>query len=417
MTAKTHIIGIGTDGLTGLSPHSREQLQAADVIMGADEVLQLVSNIKTEKLPIPSQMSESVKLLTERVERGQKVVLLATGDPLFYGVARYLCDRLGKENFEVHPHVSSMQMAFARVKESWEEAYLVSLASHSLESVMDRIRTAETIGIFPTEQDDPPRIARQLLAHGIDYYQIFVCENLGAPDERVTQGELREIASMEFSPLNVVILKRLPDRPDRPAYSAGLLRFGNPDRIFEQSRPVSGLITQTEVRSLALSEMQLHPGDVVWDVGAGTGSVAIESARLVEPGQVYAIEQDVVDHQLISSNAESFGVRNLRPILGTAPSVFDSLTIPDAIFVGGLSKEVGRLLSAAYEKLRPGGRLVVHLATLESLSAAHETLKEVSSNPVKVLMINLARGMEQLNTLRFEAVNPTFLLSLVKSSS
>ena len=144
------------------------------------------------------------------------MVVVASGDPLFYGVARYLCDRLGKERFEVLPHVSSMQLAFARIKESWEEAYLTNLATHSLESVLDRIRTAETVGMFTSEEDDPPRIARELLARGLDYFRAFVCENLGGPDERVTQGELAEIQEMEFDPLNVMILKRKPGRPDLP---------------------------------------------------------------------------------------------------------------------------------------------------------------------------------------------------------
>src|SRR5438876_1362971 len=165
------------------------------------------------------------------------MVVVASGDPLFYGVARYLCDRLGKDHFEVLPHVSSMQLAFARIKESWEEAYLTNLATHSLESVLDRIRTAETVGLFTSEDEDPPSIALQLLERGLDYFRAFVCENLGAPDERVTQGDLAEIAEMEFAPLNVMILKRKPGRPDQPRTPAGFRRFGNPDDVFTQSRP------------------------------------------------------------------------------------------------------------------------------------------------------------------------------------
>src|SRR5262245_14578762 len=110
---------------------------------------------------------------------------------------------------------SAIQLAFARIKESWEEAYLTNLATHPLDSVLDRIRTAETVGLFTSEQHDPPRIARELLARGIDYFRAYVCENLSGPNERVTQGELAEIAEMDFDPLNVMILKRKPDRPDQ----------------------------------------------------------------------------------------------------------------------------------------------------------------------------------------------------------
>src|SRR5206468_9478905 len=129
---------------------------------------------------------------------------------------------------------------------------------------------------------------------------------------RVTQGELADIAGMEFSPLNVMILKRKPDRPDVPRTPGRFRRFGNPDDVFAQSRPKSGLITQAEVRAIALAQLDMHPGSVVWDVGAGSGSVAIEAAQLAAPGMGYAIEQDSADYHLIRAHAETLGVRHLQ---------------------------------------------------------------------------------------------------------
>jgi len=341
------------------------------------------------------------------------LAIVAGGDPLFYGVARYLCDRMGKERFEVLPHVSTMQLAFARVKESWEEAYLTNLQTHPLETVLDRIRTAEIVGLFTSETEGPATIARELLARGLDYFRAFVCENLGAPDERVTQGELSDLQEMEFAPLNVVILKRKPGRPDKQAQTGRKRRFGNPDDVFAQGRPRSGLITQAEVRAIALAQMAIDEGSVVWDVGAGSGSVAIEAARLSEPGMVFAIEQDAADYHLILANAQTLGVRNLKAIHGTAPAVFAGLPAPDAVFVGGTGREVARLLEAIWQVLRPGGQLVVNVATLESLNATYHALKQVAGS-VQVLLVNVARGNEQLETLRFEAVNPTFLLTVGK---
>ncbi len=127
-------------------------------------------------------------------------MLVSGGDPLFYGVARYLCDRLGKDLFEVVPHVSSMQLAFARIKESWEDAYLTSLAGRPIEAVVDRIRTAEKVGVFSSDDCPPSRLARELLDRGIDYFRAYVCENLGSPDERVTQGELADLAGDGVQP-------------------------------------------------------------------------------------------------------------------------------------------------------------------------------------------------------------------------
>lgn len=405
---KIHVIGVGSDGLAGLTGHARELLTRAELVLGSDHTLALVPELTAQRLTIGSNLQEAVATLESNFGK-KRIVVLASGDPFFYGVARYLCDRLGKDRFEVIPHVSSMQLAFSRIKESWEESFLTNLATHSLESVLDRIRIAETVGLFTSEEEDPPTIARQLLARGLDYFRAYVCENLGGPDERVTQGELAEIQDMEFSPLNVMILKRKPDRPDLPGAPTGLRRFGNPDDVFAQSRPKSGLITQAEVRAIALAQLDIQPASVVWDIGAGSGSVAIEAAQLAHQGMVYAIEQDIADFHLIEANAQTFGVHNLKAIHGTAPAVFDGLPPPDAIFVGGTGKEVVRLLQAAFKVLRPSGRLAVNLATLESLNSAYSTLKALAS-PVHALLINLARGTEQLETLRFEAVNPTFLL-------
>jgi len=410
--AKIHVIGVGSDGLTGLTARARELLQQADLVLGSESTLDLVPELTAQRLPISTNLQEVVNTLETNLGK-KRMVVMAGGDPLFYGVARYLCDRLGKDRFEVLPHVSSMQLAFARVKESWEEAFLTNLATHALESVLDRIRTAEIVGLFPSEEEGPAAIARQLLARGLDYFRAFVCENLGAPDERVTQGELADLVDMDFSPLSVMILKRKPDRPDQQRAAGRFRRFGNPDDVFAQSRPKSGLITQAEVRAIALAQLDVQPGSVVWDIGAGSGSVAIEAAQLAQLGMVYAIEQDVADHHLIVANSQTFGVRNLTAIHGTAPAVFAGLPAPDAVFVGGTGHEVARLLEAAFQALRPGGRLVVNVASLESLNTTYSVLKRLAS-PVQALLVNVARGNEQLETLRFEAVNPTFLLGVTK---
>ncbi len=409
---RIHIIGVGGDGLAGLTSRARELLLGAEVVFGPEAVLKALPEVRAEKRALGADPAEAVAALTNHLGR-KRLAIVAGGDPLFYGVARYLCDRLGKERFEVLPHVSSMQLAFARVKESWEEAYLTNLQTHPLATVLDRIRTAETVGLFTTETEGPGEIARQLLEHGLDYFRVYVCENLGGPDERVTQGELQEIRDLEFAPLNVVILKRKPGRPDRPAAAARYRRFGNPDDVFAQSRPKSGLITQAEVRAIALAQLAIQPAAIVWDIGAGSGSVAIEAARLSEPGPVYAIEQDAADYHLILANAEAFGVSNLKAVHGVAPDVLAGLPSPDAIFVGGTGHEVSRLLEAAWSALRPCGRMVVNVATLESLSTTHQVLKRLAGS-VAVLLVNVARGTEQLETLRFEAVNPTFLLSVGK---
>lgn len=410
--AKIHIIGVGGDGVGGLTARARELIQHAEMIFGSEGVLRLLPEVNAERVRIGADLQETVERL--RTGLGKKrIVIAASGDPLFYGVARYLCDKLGKENFEVLPHVSSMQLAFARIKESWEEAYLTDLSTRDLDDVLDRIRTAETVGLFTSEMHHPSRIARELLIRGLDYFRACVCENLGGKDERITQGDLAEIQDMQFDPLNVMILKRKPGRPDVPRAARKLMRFGNPDDVFAQSRPKTGLITQAEVRAVALAWLDLQAGSIMWDVGAGSGSVALEAAQLVEPGRVYAIEADSADYHLIVANAETFGIRNVQAVHGLAPAVFQNLPAADAIFIGGNGGEVARLVEASFACLRSGGRLVVNVGTLEMLNSIYEMMKRLAP-PVQVLLMNIARSVEQLEALRFEAVNPTFVLKVQK---
>jgi precorrin-6B C5,15-methyltransferase / cobalt-precorrin-6B C5,C15-methyltransferase len=340
-------------------------------------------------------------------------VLVSSGDPLFYGVARYLCDRLGKDQFEVVPHVSSMQLAFARVKESWEDATLINLAGRPIESLIDRIRTAEKIGLFSSDECPPPKLARTLLDRGIDYFRAFVCENLGSPDERVTQAELGDLAAMEFNALNVLILIRLPNRPDRGSRLSRRRLFGNADEAFAQALPKRGLITHAEVRAIALAQLDIRSTSVVWDIGAGSGSVAIEAAQLANQGMVYAVEPEPADIALIQANADEFGVPNVKAVLGRAPEILEGLPEPDAVFVGGTGRQLDLVLGVAYSRLCQGGSMAINVATIEGLAAAYHKLKSLGGE-VRVWNVTIARGIEQMDRLRFESIAPTFLLVITK---
>jgi precorrin-6Y C5,15-methyltransferase (decarboxylating) len=407
---KVHIVGIGDDGVEGMTAQARRLVEAADVLVGPESCAALVPGSLRSRLVAAANLEE----LVERIEAGgtKRIVVLASGDPLFYGTARFVCSRLGKDRFEVVPHVSSMQLAFARVKESWEDAFLANLSGQSIERVVDRIRSAETVGLFTTDQWPAPAVARALLDEGINSFQAYVCENLGSPDERVTQGSLADIAKDSFASPNVMILVRKTRVPAAPG-QAGTRLFGNSDECFLQSRPKRGLLTPAEVRSLALAELQLSATSIMWDVGAGSGSVAIEAARIAREGRAYAIEMDPDDQALIRENATRFGVANLEPVLGRAPEAWASLPDPDAIYVGGSGRDVAMLVEQAWTRLKPGGRLVTGCNSIENLAAMHALLRSRSGD-ASYWMVNIARGVEQLDRIRFEALNPTFLIAATK---
>jgi precorrin-6Y C5,15-methyltransferase (decarboxylating) len=412
MPPKIHVIGIGDDGLEAVPNNVRQIISDAEVLLGTERTLSLVPKSPAQRHPISSDLNQLVETLEKAA--GKRVVLLLYGDPMFYGLARYVCEKLGKDRFIVVPHVSSMQLAFARVMETWEEAYLSDLAKHPFDSVLEKIRSAQKVGLFTTDQTGPADVAKALLARHIDYFTAYVCENLGARDERVTRGTLAEIGNQSFDPLNVLILIRDPDAPDRPREAVGRRLFGNPDEAFLQSKPKYGLLTPSEVRALALAQMDIAPSSIVWDIGAGSGSVSIEAAQMAPDGAVFAIEMDAEDHGLIRQNAERFRVANVTAILGRAPEACDELPDPDAVFIAGGGREVTRISEVAYQRLRAGGRLVVNVVSIDHLADLRAALGR-NSRDIHVWMINLARGTDQLDRLSFDPVKPSFLLAVTKS--
>ena len=285
------IVGVGSDGMSGLTSRERQALAESEAIIGQNQVLAQLGATSAEQVPLDPDLSAAGREIASRVNR-QRLAFVVSGDPLFYGLAGWLFDTFGKDRFEVLPHVSSMQTAFARIKESWEDAYLSNLQSQPLPTVIERMRQARTVGLFTTPEVGPAAIARALLARGITGYRAHVCENLGTPRERLTQGTLDEIAYLDFDPLNILILCKLPGAGENHSTRSQSALFGNPEGDYAVDSPGKALVTPGEIRSIALGMLRLQPGLTVWDIGAGSGSVAIEAARLVRPGKVVAIEED-----------------------------------------------------------------------------------------------------------------------------
>ncbi len=407
MTARIYIVGIGDDGLDGLTGHARSLVYSAEVLIGTSALLdRLPEEITARRIACDGGLEELKGCLSKLPDR--PAVLLASGDPLFYGIANFLNDSIGKQRFEIVPHVSSMQLAFARVKESWDDAYLTNLAVQPLDRVVDLIRSAERVGLFTTETIPPGAVAEALLDRRIDYFTAYVCENLGTPNETVTQGDLRSIRNQTFAPLNVMILVRHSGAADLPSGRSRKRLFGNPDDAFLQSRPKRGLLTPMEVRCIALAELDLRRDSVMWDVGAGSGALAIEAASIADAGKVFAIEMDAEDYNLMLQNAERFDVPALVPIHGQAPAAWESLPDPDAVFVGGSGRIVPELVGGAAARMK-SGQLVVSVTSPDNLVAVQAVLDKAGFRP-DVRMINVARGQHQMDRIRFESLNPMFLV-------
>lgn len=397
MKPKILIVGIGDNGADSLSRETLRRVAEAEVLLGGERHLAFFPDHPAEKLAIRDNLKELVARLQAEMRR---VVVLASGDPLFYGIAGYLANKVGRDRLEVLPNISSMQLAFARLNESWHDAALVSCHAKPIEDALDVVRDAKKVGIFTDDENTPARIARELKKAGIGGFRAHVCENLGGSDERISSCGLDELAERTFSPLNVLVLVKQAEAPpdERRDWT-----FGIPEEAFYQRQPLKGLITKTEVRVLSLAKLRLRPGNVMWDIGAGSGSVSIEGALLA--ARIWAIEKNKDDCDIIRRNVEKFGTPQVNVVHGMAPAVLAGLPDPDAVFIGGSGGEMGELIHICRERLAAGGRLVINVATLENLG-------EVPADDVTLVQISRTRPI--LNLHRFEALNPVFIASWEK---
>jgi precorrin-6Y C5,15-methyltransferase (decarboxylating) len=249
-----------------------------------------------------------------------------------------------------------------------------------------------------------------MLAYGEAAWHAWVCEHLGGVDERVRAFALAELAAAtDIAPLNVLVLARTEPgwrRPPRIPFHA--------EDAFARRMPKKGLITKREVRLISLAQLAIRPDSVVWDVGAGSGSVAIEAALLAPEGRVYAVEVDPEGVAICEDNARSHGTDNVQVIAGRAPEALAALPAPDAVFVGGSKGSMTAIVDAALDALRPGGRLVVNAITLENAGEVYQALRARSLVP-EVTLLQIARSEPLAHYQRFEALNPIQVFAVTKS--
>lgn len=401
MAKRVKVIGIGDDGQNGLFPRYLEWIEQADVLVGGERQLAFFPDHPGKRIPIKGGLQPVLEEIG-RERHQHQVVVLASGDPLFYGIASLIVRKLGQEQVEVHPHLSSIQLAFARMGESWQQARIESVHGRPMTGLAQRIDGQEKVALLTDETHSPSAIARYLLQFGMKEYQVFVAENLGSPEERCRWWELDELVDARFSPLNVVILKRKAGA-EVPRWSLGI-----EDGEFAQRKPEKGLITKKEVRVVSLAEMRLQKNSVVWDIGAGSGSVSVEAAKLAPYGQVFAIEKNEADLHNIEANRIKFRT-DFTVIHAKAPDGLDRLPDPDAVFIGGSGGELMELIHVCCSRLKQGGRIVINAATVETLAKTQEALKEEEFS-VRIILLQTARSKPILQMTRLEGLNPVYII-------
>ena len=437
MTNRVHIVGVGADGRPSLTARAAALIDRADLLVGGERLLALFPESHAERLVLARGLDAALARIQAYLGN-RRVVVLASGDPGFFGIARVLARRFGKEWIEIVPNVSSIQLAFARIKESWEEATFLSAHGRTTEGLIAMVRRGSKVAILTDEVNTPAVIARSLLAAGVDGYRAYLCENLGATDERVRDVDLGGLTRLETSPLSVLILLREGGEKDVAATggagqgwpkASGAWPHGIPDEEFfqpryseslgthgGQGRSYRGLITKVEVRLASLARLGLSESSIVWDVGSGTGSVAIEAAMIARLGQVYAVERSAERVALIHQNLAKFGTRNVLVIQDIAPAALEGLPGPDAVFVGGSGGQLSGILDVVSRRLNAGGRVVVNAATLETAGVAMAGLRE-RDFATEVTLMQVSRGRELGGLTHLEALDPVFVIAARRNRS
>lgn len=421
------IIGVLDDGAASLSATALAHVRTADLVIGGARTLALLDDDmapKAQRRDLTGQLSAVPEWIRQARADHLKCVVLATGDPLCHGIASYLAARLCVEALEVIPNVSTLQLACARVGLAWQDAKIVSIHSkdagewfkgalpgHGLYALAQALRQFDRLAVLTSPDNTPDRLARLLLAEGQgDDFHLAVVECLCTAQERVWADLAPEDAAQQrFTDPNVVLLWRTTPR-ERPVL------MGRPDAHYHQRQPDKGLITKQEVRAVSLARLQLCADSLVWDIGAGSGSVGLEAARLCPQGHVWAIEKNEADVAIATRNQHDMALSNHTLVHGKAPEHLDAWPDPDAIFLGGSGGELAGLITLCLQRLRPGGHLVMNFVTLENLATATQALSATGA-VWDVLQLQAARSRPILHMHRMAAENPVWVVCAQRSDS
>ncbi len=329
------VVGIGADGWAGLPPASRAEIAAAEVLMGSTRQLALVESA-AERVPWPSPLVPALPGLLE-AHAGRRVCVLASGDPMFHGIGTTLVRLLGADAVRVLPHPSSVSLACARLGWALDSVDVVSLVGKPVELLVPHLHPGRRVLVLGGD----PREVAALVGDA----RLTVLEQLGGPAERIHH-------ELDADPLNVLAIEC--------AGGGFSLVPGLPDDAYEHD----GQLTKREVRAVTLALLGPRPGELLWDVGAGSGSIAIEWSRTHPACRAVAVERDPVRAERITRNAAALGVPGVRVVLGESPDALE-LPSPDAVFIGGGLTAPG-VVERCWAALNPGGRLVANAVTLES---------------------------------------------------
>ncbi len=399
------VVGVGDDGPAGLPSSILARVEQADLLFGGRRHLELFPAGASERVVIAGGLDDVLRRIESAASECGQVVVLASGDPCYFGIGPHLASRLGRDRVEIVPHVSSVALAFARLGVAWQDATVVSAHGRPLDAAIRAARGAGKLAVLTDEVNTPAAMACALLAAGAEDSPAWVFEHLGGERESMLESTLSELAGRAFAPLNVLVVPELSWVRQHGRHHG----FGRPESEYEHT---AGLITKPEVRAVSLSKLRLRADGVLWDVGAGSGSLALEAAGLVSGLRVHAVERSARQIVMLRDNVSKFGRGcQVQVVEGEAPEALTGLPDPDAVFVGGSGGRLVEILDVAHARASRPGRIVANLVTFENVATVLAWAKGRALQP-EVVQVGVARGADILDMTRLQAENPVTIVTI-----
>ena len=411
------VIGIGLDGASGLSSKINQIIEQAAILVGSDRHLSYFTQHQGKKIYL-TNLQTGIDAVAAFAGQDIPIVILTSGDPLFFGLGRLLLANFDAEQIQFYPHVSSIQIGFSKIKVPWQDAHLVSVHGRSNDELIKLFKQGvEKVALLTDGNNHPAAIARLYLSLDLPInYSFYICENLGDTNEKIscfTFEELEQLSNLsqdDFAALNVLILIREAQKDNLELNHLPLI--GLPDSSFLSFKDRPSLITKREIRLAILGELSLQPNQIVWDIGAGTGSVSIEIARLCPNSQIYAIEKTSIGSSLITRNSQRFQVNNIHSINGKAPEVLFDLPHPKRIFIGGSGGNLIDILEVCQQKILLQGIIVMAFATIEHCYQAISLLDNNNWH-YRLLHLQVSRSIPINHLTRFIPLNPITIITAI----
>ncbi len=408
MDNKLYIIGIGPGDKNYIYPAANKLIEASDVLIGGRRNLDLFLHLEKEEVVIGNNLAGIERYMLKHIGK-KKMAVLASGDPGVFSISEYLKNRLVDVELLVYPGISSLQYLCAKINKSWDDIFIASLHGRELNNLTNIVKNHGKVILFTGGASSHVHVCRELISSGLGDVTVTIGEKLSYPEERIVTGSPEEMAKLEFDSLSIMLVEH-PGKGLAIKQVWEMATPGIPDELFVRGDVP---MTKEEIRAVALSKMRLREDSVVYDIGAGTGSISIECGLIVKKGRVYAVEKKKDALALIRENVLKFGLGNVKVVEGVAPDILMDLPKPDRIFIGGTDGRMDSILDWAAE-MNHQIRIVVNAVAIETAGEAIAGLNSRGFRDIDIAGVSVSKGRLVGRKHMMQALNPIYIISAEK---